>query len=110
MFFYLVFIRLNDTSIGDPLYAVPFRPDHTSLCYEVHSEANQNFNLISDSCTNVNAYYGQGNREDYNVITAIGVYAVGTEGCHRIQVNVDCSYQFDGVTVDGNTRVDGIYV
>ena len=50
-------LSANDSVIGDPLFTVPFREDQTSLCFEVHGKANNNFNLVSDTCTNVNAYF-----------------------------------------------------
>ena len=54
-------IRVNDTIIGDPLYEVPVIIDEenntVSLCYEVHGEPGEHFNLISDTCVSVNALY-----------------------------------------------------
>ena len=104
---------MNDTIVGDPLYACPFQADGTSLCYEVRGKANRNFNLVSDTCASVNAYYAPMNSPARgNVISQIGVYAVGEseEDCHTIRVNVDCSYEFNGEPVVGNIRIDGIYV
>jgi len=63
-------IQVNDTVTGNPLMVVPLNvgdstrielglseSDRVSLCYEVHGEANQNFNLVSDMCVSVNAHY-----------------------------------------------------
>ena len=106
-------IIVNDTIIGDPLYAAPFQPDRTSLCYEVHGQPNQFFNLVSDTCTNVNAHYSPMNvPENGNIISQIGVYAVGLAetACYTVLVNLDCSYEFNGEPVTEITRMDGIYV
>ena len=79
---------------GDPV---------SSLCYEVHGEANAYFNLISDECTSVNAFYQAASTPspniDLNVVTQIGVRAVGDSfTCWNIQVNLDgmCSVSVDG--------------
>ena len=101
---------MNDTLTGDPLMTVPILTDPNvqagddiaSLCYEVHGEADAFFNLISDGCTSVNAYYQEAvtpsTNIDLNVVTRIGVRAVGTNGtCHDIQVDLDgCTALVDG--------------
>ena len=55
--------------------------DIPSLCYEVHGKADEYFNLISDKCTTVNAFYEKApinsSDIDLNIITKIGVRAVG---------------------------------
>ena len=57
----IVEIRVNDTIIGDPLYEVPViingEGNTMSLCYEIHGEPREHFNLISDTCVSVNALY-----------------------------------------------------
>ena len=90
-----------------------------SLCYEVHGDANAYFNLISDDCTSVSAFYQTASTPspniDLNVVTQIGVRAVGNNGdrCYNIQVNLDgdhaCSATVDGVPATNNT-FDGITV
>ena len=50
----------NDSVIGDPLFTVPVHTENgerRTLCFEVHGESNRTFNLISDTCLNVNAHY-----------------------------------------------------
>ena len=82
----------NDTVIGDPLYeAALWVGNQTSkyaLCYEIHGESGQNFNLISDLCVTVNAYYTpMNNPANGNIISAIGIVASDdTDTCHNISV------------------------
>ena len=98
----------NDTVIGDPLYEVPMNmispndtfPEVTSLCYEIHGEAGQVFNLISDGCVQVNANYSSMNiPANGNIISQIGVLAYDTAGgCAFIMVDVnDCIPVVNGV-------------
>ena len=99
----------NDSSVqpGDSV---------SSLCYEVHGESNQFFNLISDGCTSVNAYYERANTSspniDLNVVTQIGVTAVGNSGvCTNITVNLEgqCEALVNGGP-PASGPVDGIHV
>ena len=110
--------------IGDPLFTVPFTKGGDALCYEVHGSPDQHYNLVSDVCTNVNAYYNDAIAMDTygtfeaNFIQVIGVRAVGSTGdCYNIRVfedvNGSCSAMrmgaadvfplgmsaFDGITV-----------
>ena len=89
---------VNDTIIGDPLFIVPISlaPDShvfaetPSLCYEIHGASGTNFNLISDTCTSVNALYqtSTGN-PDLNYISEIGVKAVDlNDECVTIRIAV----------------------
>lgn len=103
---------VNDTVIGDPLYAVPLllnisNPlDGPALCYEVHGAPNTIFNLVSDSCTSVNAYYSpaiiSSDPIAINVITKIGVVAIDSSGvCQWIKVDLDgCTAFVNGVQVN----------
>ena len=117
-------VFVNDTLTGDPLLTVPLFDDPnvapgdpiSKLCYELHGEANAYFNLISDECTSVSAFYQTASTPspniDLNVVTQIGVRAVGnSDRCYNIQVNLDSACN---ATVDGdpatNTTFDGITV
>ena len=117
--------QVNDTLTGDPLLTVPIvtpqdngssTNNAPSLCYEVHGKANEYFNLISDECTTVNAYYetAQTNSTniDINVVTRIGVRTVGDCGtCTNIEVDLDsCTASIDEVQILSMTSVvtDGI--
>ena len=113
---------MNDTLTGDPLLTVPILTDPNvepgddieSLCYEVHGDDGSYFNLISDECTSVNAYYQEAVTPspniDLNVVTQIGVRARGTDSCWDIQVNLDtCSATVNGGALLSNS-FDGISV
>ena len=117
-------VFVNDTLTGDPLMTVPIfdnpdvRPGDpvSSLCYEVHGESNQFFNLISDECTSVNAYYERANTTspniDLNIVTQIGVTAVGNSGaCTNITINLsgNCEALVNGWP-PASGPVDGIQV
>ena len=125
-FFFLSHVhtaRVNDTVVGDPLYTVPLnlvngtqtlpilsRETIPHLCYEIHGEENQHFNLVSDTCTNVNAFYVAAQSpllQGWNVISTIGVRAVNLAGdCINIEVGVEneCT---PIVTMDGQTSITG---
>ena len=98
----------NDTVIGDPLFTVPLNVANglellprrakildgfPNLCYEIHGEENQHFNLVSDTCATVNAHYTASNSPDllgWNVISTIGVRASNhLERCVNIEVGLD---------------------
>ena len=110
MLYVLLGINANDTIIGDPLFTTPAHiseeliaqnPNLTgaSLCYEVHGKANSYFNLVSDKCTSVNAFYvSLTNALAGNIIGGIGINAVDQDGvCHRIETRLDqCSALVDG--------------
>ena len=113
---------MNDTLTGDPLMTVPIWTDPDvepgddieSLCYEVHGEDDAYFNLISDGCTSVNAYYQEAitpsDNINLNVVTQIGVRARGNNNCWNIRVNLDtCSARVNGNPLVGN-NFDGIMV
>ena len=71
------------------------------MCYEVQGQSDAFFNLISDNCVSVNAYYVAAEEPRENVIKAIGV--VGTDKANR------CHYVSVSVTEDGicEAIVDG---
>ena len=107
----------NATIIGDPLFEVPLpNPEDyeddpalkdASLCYEVHGNSGEIFNLISDGCTSVNALYKEGvlpNTTDLNFMSKIGIAADGVTGqCHTLEFDVDgCKAFFDGLEVPLN--------
>ena len=80
-----------------------------SLCYEVHGESDAYFNLISDECTSVNAYYDEvvtpSPSIDLNVMSRIGVRAKGNSRCWNISIDLeDCA-----ATVDGSPLLPGSF-
>lgn len=101
------------TMIGDPLYEVPLSlPDETvekfgklSLCYEVHGQANKSFNLLSDICISVNAFYSPMiNPSLGNIVSKIGVLAEDSKGaCQQIEVD------WEGCTASVNGKVVSNY-
>lgn len=89
----------NDTVVGDPFFIVPLNltsdshsfDEPPSLCFEIHGAADSFFNLVSDNCTSVNAYYQISSaNEDLNFIRDIGVVTIDSqEECITIRVSVD---------------------
>ena len=88
----------------------------TSLCYEVHGEADGVFNLVSDTCVTVNGHYAKApinsSNIDLNIVDAIGVRAVSDGGtCENIRVGQQgCQATVNGVDINGMYRRDGISV
>ena len=91
-------------------------PDTSTLCYEVHGEADKFFNLISDNCVSVNAHYAKAGINNpnitLNVIDAVGIRAVSSFGsCVNIRVGLEgCTASIDGVDLSGMYRENGIAV
>ena len=112
------------TIVGDPFYTVPINlggplPDSpsltpiTPLCYEFHGEAGLIFNLVSDTCTLVNAHYTQPIPElDINVIDVVTVRAQDTAGmCRDIRMQLDgCSVSVDNMPVEDTYSMNGVTV
>ena len=90
---------LNYTVRGDPLFSIPLPSEYSTdpelksvqLCFEVHGQSGNHYNLISDRCTSVTALYSAGVvNTKMNVITKIGVRTQGTSGtCHSVKVDQD---------------------
>ena len=83
------------------------------MCYEVHGEDGKYFNLISDTCTSVNALFSQlPSNPRLNRMSEIGVYARGTSNqCTRIQINLDsCAGYVDGQVISSTYSSSGISV
>ena len=112
---------MNDTIVGDPLFTIPLNIpeiqdlgiDSGTLCFEVHGEDDKNFNLLSDTCTSVNAHYTE--VTDYlNVVDSIAVRAVDLAGeCKNITVDLTgCSASIDGTQLNESDhyRSEGISV
>ena len=107
-----------DILIGDPLFTCPiYNPggEDMNMCYEVHGDSDEVFNLISDTCVSVNAHYVP--VLDLNIIGAIGVTAEGSNGeCWNIQVDLDqCAVSAgkDGNLAEldgGKFSAGGVYV
>ena len=114
---------VNDTIVGDPLLNVPLTNTNfdsldlnvpegpPSLCFEIHGEANEYFNLVTDDCVTVNARYNALNVY-WNVINRIGVKAVDDEGkCREISVDLEgCAAAVDNVALTSSYSSAGIFV
>ena len=86
-----------------------------SLCYEVHGKNREYFNLVSDECTSVNAYYQEAvtpsENIDLNVVTSIGVRARGRNSCWNIRVNLEnCSATVNDTPLLTGSTFDDITV
>ena len=101
---------VNDTVTGEPFFTAPLwlnvsNPLNGSApCYKVEVIANKTFNLLSDVCTSVNAYYSPGkNVGGSNVITQIGILAKGISNqCRRILLNANgCTVAVNGTCSSG---------
>jgi CUB/sushi domain-containing protein len=106
--------RVNDTVIGDPLFTVALEGGAGSMCYEVRGEPGLYLNLISDTCTSVNALYDSvpGN-ERLNRMSKIGinavVYANRIGGCAEIEISVqNCTATLNGFPVDPVAEIGDI--
>ena len=103
-------ILVNDAVVGDPFFTVPllvseeilqrFNVPKLSLCYEIHGEGEQWFNMITDKCTSVNARYSA-LAPSFNIIDKIGIRTVDDNGqCVNILVDIDgCSASVNNVSL-----------
>ena len=109
---------VNDTVIADPLFTAPVQGG-AQFCYEVHGKPDIILNLVSDTCTIVNAAYEPMNvAEDGNIIGTIGISAADSDGnCHNIEVGLAPSGAsfpievfIDDVEVSGVVQIDAVRV
>lgn len=109
---------MNDTVIADPLFTAPVMGG-AQFCYEIHGKPDKIFNLVSDTCTTVNAEYVAMNIPDNgNIIGAIGVKAADSAGnCHNIEVRLTqpgasspIAVFVDNIEVSGVRVVDSVRV
>ena len=124
LFFFFLDVgqRVNDTIIEGPLFTVPIHinkedqimigSDRVSLCYKIHGSPSRWFNLVTDECTSVNAYYT--NATGFiNIIKRVAIRAADNANrCRDIVVNRDgCSTTLDGVTVNASRyEADGVQI
>ena len=104
---------VNDTVLGDPLFTVTLPKGDEFMCYEVHGEAGKYFNLISDTCTSVNALFSALLTENrINTMKEIGVYARDTTNtCVQIEINYDgCIGTIDGRVIQSTYKQNGISI
>ena len=84
-----------------------------NLCFEIHGKADEYFNLVSDSCVSVNAYYVRAHPLlGYNIISEISVRAVGLDGiCRNIAVSVSsCQASVDDTVLNGIYSSAGVSI
>ena len=116
-------VILTDTVIfhDDPLYEVPVThtsegmdPTTTSLCYQIHGESNNYYNLISDTCIQVNVFYAafSTNSDAANYIKAIGILAHDSGGsCIKIELQTKrCKLTIDDSSLNGSYSQNKIEV
>ena len=106
---------MNDNIIEKPLYTVPIlvseeqlpnlQVDKLSLCYKVHGDSGEWFNLVTDEYVSVNTHY-IALRERLNVRNSIGVRAVeNNERCVYIGVDVnECAAIVNGANLNSMGR------
>ena len=115
-------VAVNDTVIADPVLTLPlYLPDGAplkmaSLCYDLHGRPNTYYNLVSDSCTSVNAHYQSGlpDRTDVRIIVLdeIALRAVDRRGsCVGVAVDINCNVAVNGVRLaSGQYIKEGVSV
>ena len=117
VFIVVTTVMVNDTLTGDPLMTVPISIENdviTSLCYEVHGEADKFFNLISDTCVSVNSHYAKAAIDNenitLNIVDSIGVLAYDQGICVNIGVSLkNCQASVNGANVSRYNN-NGIFV
>ena len=115
-------MTLIDTVINhnDPLYEVPVThtppgmdPTTTSLCFQVHGERGNYYNLISDDCIQVNVLYNaMKNPEGGNFIKELGILAHNAgNNCTEIKLEArHCVPTINGVSYNEPYDENGIVV
>ena len=107
---------MNDTIIGDPQFTVSLPDGSASMCYEIHGGEEKYFNLISDTCTSVNARFSAMQAmPDVNRMRVIGMYAATSAtpngNCAEIEININnCSASLDGELIELMAEVDDIRI
>ena len=83
------------------------------LCYEVHGEADKYFNLISDTCTSVNALFSElPSDQRLNRMSEIGINARDTaDQCTQIKISLEgCAGFVDGERITSIHNQNGVSV
>ena len=105
---------VDDSVTADPQFTVTLPDRSGSLCYEVQGDANEYFNLISDTCTSVNAYYTAMPLDSgRNRMSSIGIRASsgGPEGCVEIEIDhEDCSAIVSGRVMNTSVHIGEVRV
>ena len=108
---------MNDSVIGDPQFTVSLPVSGSrAMCYEVHGVAGQFFNLVSDTCTSVNALFeSMPGKIKINRMSSIGIHAVTTAtpsgSCADIQIDLEnCTTTLNGASIDDSAIIEDIRV
>ena len=104
---------VNDSVIGDPLFTVTLPEGDEFMCYEVHGEAGEFFNLVSDHDMSVNALFtALPSDTSLNRMSEIGIYAVDTAGdCVKIKIDIDgCTSYLGDDILNSTYQLNGIYI
>ena len=106
-----------DVVVGDPVFYVHLLLSESSelegplgLCFQIHGESNNIYNLLTTPCTSVNGLW-TAVTSTLNVITEISVSTVLDHGCHTVRVELEsCTVVIDGDIIlnqDGNYTLMG---
>ena len=79
-----------------------FGDDVPHLCFEIHGQNHWYFNLVSDLCTSVNAFYES--QKTNNIITNIGVKVIDSFN-RCVQIEVDSGNACNPVVSRGGMQV-----
>jgi len=95
--FFAIFVGTHDTTTVKKMFAIPLNINqqlqselaNAALCYSVNGCPYKYFNLLSDKCVSVNAYYSLAHQvKFFNVISKIGITAVDEDGnCQNIKID-----------------------
>ena len=91
-----------DVVVGDPVFYVPLFLSESSelegplgLCFQIHGEDKDSYNLLTTPCTSVNGLW-TAVTNTLNVITEISASTVSDDGCHTSNVQLEsCIYRCD---------------
>ena len=83
------------------------------MCYEVHGYAGKYFNLVSDRCLSVNAWFTQlPNNNRINRMSEIGLLAMNDNNeCLEIKIDVNnCTGTLGGTEITSNYNSNGVTI
>ena len=83
------------------------------MCYEVHGYAGRYFNLISDTCTSVNALFtAMPDNDRLNRMSQIGMYTRDSTGvCVQVEIDLSgCTGSVDGLVISTMYQSGGVSV
>ena len=92
----MLFVFAGSSDFKESSFIIPLKTEqhlhlvNATLCYSIAGIPNGYFNLVSDKCISVNAYYISALKVDHlNVIGKIGITAVDKNGnCQNIEIDL----------------------